>query len=506
MGGKRQYTLGAIVSYIAILFDIAAGIIYTPWMIHTLGDDQYALYALAISVINIFLIDFGIGAAVTRFLSIFYAEKKYEEAEKFLGIVYVVYILISFVIAIVLIIFYFVIDKIYLKLTADELIVFKRLFLIVATYSVISFPFQPQSGILIANEKFAFLKACNLGQKILTVGLIIVFLIMGGDVYTFVVINAFSAFVFILVKFFIIRKSTNQKIYFGKPKYNMAKKIFDFSIWVCIIGIAQRFIFNIMPTIIGAMIGSVEITLFSIASIIEGYCYVFTDAINGMFMPKVSRIMNESEGKNAKLFNLITLVGRYQIFTLGLLYIGFICLGKQFIMLWMGPGYELVYYGVIAMVFSSLFSAPMQVANTGLLVKGIVKPQAFIKIITAFINVICAILLLPQIGIMGAFISVLIAYCFGSILNFYLCNKYLSLDIHKYIKEIYSRWVLLAGILYISGSVLNRFIWLGGWFELLIKIGMICFIYAVCAYFIFIKHDEKLVLRQKIRGLIYKDR
>ena len=107
MNSGKQIKLGAVVSYITIVFNIIAGLIYTPWMIASIGKDNYALYTLALSIINIFLLDFGIGSSVTRFLSEYYAKGMRKEAEQFMGIFYKVFFVISAIIAFGLIIFYF---------------------------------------------------------------------------------------------------------------------------------------------------------------------------------------------------------------------------------------------------------------------------------------------------------------------------------------------------------------------------------------------------------------
>lgn len=67
MNSSKQIKLGALISYFAIAFNIVAGLIYTPWMISKIGQSNYGLYTLATSVISMFVMDFGMGAAVTRF-------------------------------------------------------------------------------------------------------------------------------------------------------------------------------------------------------------------------------------------------------------------------------------------------------------------------------------------------------------------------------------------------------------------------------------------------------
>ena len=85
INSKRQIKLGALISYAAIAFNMIAGLIYTPWMIGQIGKSNYGLYTLATSLITMFTIDFGLSAAVSRFLSKYNAEKNYELANNFLG-------------------------------------------------------------------------------------------------------------------------------------------------------------------------------------------------------------------------------------------------------------------------------------------------------------------------------------------------------------------------------------------------------------------------------------
>ena len=208
---NKQYILGAVISYGAIIFNIIAGLLYTPWMVRTLGADQYALYALAISIINIFLMDFGIGAAVTKFLSNYYAKGQQDDADRFMGVVYKTFIAISCVILLILLGVYCFLEEIYANLTPSELSTFKILFIIVASYSVLSLPLTSFNGTLMANERFIELKACNLGQKVLSVSLIILFLLVGWGVYALVLAHAATNLLFYSIKYWVIKRKTRQR-------------------------------------------------------------------------------------------------------------------------------------------------------------------------------------------------------------------------------------------------------------------------------------------------------
>ena len=92
MNSSKQIKLGAMISYIAIFVNIAAMLIYTPWMKNQIGMANYGLYNLAHSFITMFLMDFGIGASVARFVAKYRAENNLEAVNKLMGIVTKIYI------------------------------------------------------------------------------------------------------------------------------------------------------------------------------------------------------------------------------------------------------------------------------------------------------------------------------------------------------------------------------------------------------------------------------
>ena len=498
MSTKKQITFGALLSYGAIAFNILSGLLYTPWMIKNIGDDQFALYTLALSVINIFLLDFGIGSAVTKFLSNYYARKEYDKANMFMGIVYKVFFAISAVIALCLAVFYFFIDNLYAKLTVEELEVFKRLFIIVAAYSVLSFPFTTFNGTLMANERFIELKACNLGQKILSVALIIVFLLLNLGVYALVLVHAISNAIFILIKYYFIRRKTKQKAYLKAWDKDTAKSLFGYSVWMTVMTIAHRCIFNIMPTVIAAIVGSAEVTMFSLAATLEGYVFTFADAINGMFMPKISRILNNKNSEN-NLTSLMSKVGRFHVLTLGLIFIGFLCIGRDFIDVWMGDKYGTVYICALLLIFPSILYVPQQVAKTALLAKNIVKEQAFIYIAMAVVNLALSVLLLNILGVVGAAISVCVSYMIRTIGMNILYKVKLNVNLWSYFKYAYCKWLIAAVITTIAGFIVDMYIPLGGWFGLAVKVVIIVAVYGIMLAILFLNKENISKFLSKIK-------
>ena len=88
MNSSKQIKFGAVMSYFTIAFNMIAGLLYTPWMIEQIGQSNYGLYTLATSLITLFVMDFGMSAAVTRFISKYNAAGDQRAVNDFLGIVF----------------------------------------------------------------------------------------------------------------------------------------------------------------------------------------------------------------------------------------------------------------------------------------------------------------------------------------------------------------------------------------------------------------------------------
>lgn len=139
----NQLKAGATISYLALGINIITGLLYTPWMINSIGRTNFGLYTLAMSVISLFVFDFGLSSAVTRFIAKYLAMDRPDLANKCLGLVYKLYIYIDIVLFLALVIVYFFIPQIYEELTPEEIERFKVVYSIAAIYSVLSFPFIP---------------------------------------------------------------------------------------------------------------------------------------------------------------------------------------------------------------------------------------------------------------------------------------------------------------------------------------------------------------------------
>lgn len=449
---------------------------------------------------GMFMVDFGISAAVSKFLAQYITKGENEKIGNFLGIVYKLYLVLDIVILAIFSVVYFNVDVIYANLSVDEMATFKVIFIIIAVYNLIAFPFVTLSGILTAYEKFFQLKLCNIINKIGTVISTIIALLLGGGLFALVFINVFWNLITICIKLWIVLKDTSAKVNFSYWNKKELKDLFSFSVWATVISIMSRLVFNIMPSILAAVSGAKSAALFGIASTLEGYVFTFSDAVNGMFLPKTVRASYSNE-REKNLLGLMIRVGRINLSIVGLIVIGFGVAGIEFIRLWLGGGYTVVYICTMLMILPDLIYCPQQIGRTTLIAENKINYQAYIYIFVCIMNIAVALLLCPKLGVLGAGIAIGITYTLRLVLMTFVFDKVLKLNMKRFFYECHFKMLIpLAGTTAI-GAFLFLFSSSKGWIWFFCKCGIVVIIYAVLMWFMAWNKDEKQLVLGTVKSL-----
>lgn len=497
-GNGRQLRLGAVLSYFSIALNFLAGLFYTPWMVQTIGDGPYGLYTLANSLITLFTVDFGLSAATARYLSKYHAEGREEEANRLLGAVYKLYFAVDAVIFLILFTVFFFIDKIYVKLTPAELEQFRVVYLISAASCLFSLPFVTLNGILTAYEKFIQLKLADVLQRILTVGLIVWALLAGRGLYALVIIHALVGVAVVGFKYAVIRRATPVRAVFAGTEPGIYREVLGFSFWAMVTSLAARLIFTVSPSILGITAGSTAIAIFGIVTQIEGYAYTFTTAINGMFMPRISRMYAEGTD-GSQLMPLMLKVGRFQFALGGMILVGFFSVGRDFLSLWVkDPLYAPAYYGILAVILPGIFFNSLQIANTAMLVRKKVHVPALISVVIGVVNVGLSFPLSYRFGMLGACISIMIAYTLRVVLFVIASRRVLGLPMGQFLVGCYLRMTPVLLLSLGAGYLIDRYLPVGGWLYFGIRAMCVAVIYALLLVLIGLTRSERRAVARRI--------
>lgn len=486
---SRQIKIGILISYFSIGVNVLLTLLYTPWMIEKLGQEQYGLYTLATSLVSLIAFDFGMSAAVSRYLAKYRAEDMEDEANNFASAVFQIYFLIDVILLLVFIILFFCIEILYKGLTFAEIAIFKKVYLIVAFYTLLSFPGVPLNGILTAYERFIELKVTELIQRTLSVVLVVFFLLRGADVAAIVFANAIVGIPVMLVRFLIVKKDIGLKIKLNKRFRDIYRNILSFSIWSSIGSMSVNLTYSLVPSIFAITLNSTAIALYSPASVLGSYFYSVASAVNGMFLPTVSRYV--ADGSDEKITDLMIRVGRYQTFVMGLIYMGYVCVGDQFIYLWLGEDFSASYICAIFTMFPLIFRYSQQIGNTTIVAKNYVKLQGIIFIVITIAGNLLVLALSKCGGVVGGCVAVsftTMAYVFG--LN-YIHQRKVGINVRSFYKNCYSSMIIPMVAVSVAGRLVLPLVGSDNLMWFVVKTAIVVVVYISSMWKIGLRESEK---------------
>ena len=501
MSNRNERTGRAvIISYASIVFSVVTGLLYTPWLIRELGSSDYAIYTICVSLMTYFTVDFGIGAAITRFIAKYRASNEEHKINGLLGIALRLYLVIDIIAMVALTIMYFLLEHIYGGLTTAELQRMRVVFLITGMMTACCIPVMPLNGVFVAFGRVYEVKKFDLMQKALTVGLICLSLLTGRGLYVVVLINAAVTVVINGIKLVTIHKQERVIPKLQTKDRQITKSLLTFSAWVAIAMIADKFFFSFQPTLLGIFSDSTAISVFAVATSIEGYILLFADGLNGIFLPRVTNMVVKRNDPR-EITDLMIRVGRVQMLIVSLFIIGIITQGKDFIPLWFGTEYAESYYAAVIVLLPCFIHLTQSIATETLYATNQVRYRALSYTLSSTVNVILTALLAPRLGAMGAAIGIACGFVVGHelILNL-VYVKVLKLDIRRFFYKCHLKALPWLLVMLLTGWGIAMVWPVSGRLQMILRCCVCGLVYIVLAYLLYINKEEK----QYIKNLLNK--
>ncbi|MCZ2614368.1 polysaccharide biosynthesis C-terminal domain-containing protein [Bacteroides fragilis] len=454
----QSLRVGVIISYITTSFSIISGLVYTPYLIRTLGLSDYAIYILVFSVISYFSVDFGLGAFQTRNISRLIAEGKKKEIPNLLGVTTKLYLLIDVVLLLLLLPIYFFSDRIFTELTPLELSKFKAVFVYCVFYIICCFPLLPLDGIFIAYKKYALSNIIELTYRVLNFVLLISVLFYGFGLYSVVCVSVLVNIFFRLVRLSYVISKLKLRInllYFDK---SLLKTIWDFSSWATIGVIADKFFFAIIPMLMSAFTTTREVAFFAIVISIEGYVLSISRAMNNAFIPQIMSLI-VTDAPSEAYHNLLVKVGRINLYVVGFIITGLFSFGFEFLKFWLGEGFSTSYYAMVIVLLPCLFHLTQNIAEELIIAHNKMKFRAIVNIVGSVLSVLFIVILSPVYGAIGVAISVAISFILAhNVLADIFYKRLFNINILSYFQNCHFRILPIYILMFLLAVLINNIV------------------------------------------------
>jgi len=493
-----QLKKGAILSYITIFLTNSIGLLLTPFIIRSLGDAEYGLYTLIGAFVGYMtVLDFGLNNTIVRFVAKYRAEGDKKGEENFLAITMYIYGIISLVIGILGVIFYFNLDSIFENsLTLVELDKAKVMFIILIFNMVITLPGGSFTAICSGYEHFVFPRTINIVRYVVRSALVVGLLLLGGDAIGLVVLDTILNLIVIAFNGYYVIKKLKVKFKLHFFEMQLVKEIFSYSVWIFVFALVGQFQWQAGQVILGVMTNTTLVAIYAVGILLGTYYGAFSTAISGVFLPRATK-MTVANATGEQLTEMMVRIGRITFLILLLILGGFILFGKQFILLWVGKNY--IDAWLVALIIMIAYTTPLVQAFGNLILeaKSLFSFKAIIYISCIGIGTFFGAYTVASFGILGMIISTSTGWIISiAIMNIYY-HKVIGLNIPIFFRNLFSKILPVFSLIMVFGYFINQ-IQGDNWFNFAIKAVLYVTVYSLLMYFLGMRDSEKQLIKNVI--------
>lgn len=494
---------GSVLAYILIVVDIVVGMFFVPFLLQQLGDSEYGLYKLMFSTASyLSVLDFGIGATITRYVVKFKTEKKKQEEENFVAMGLLVYAALALVVLASAICISFAIPRMYaVSIPADKMNYARTMFLLLCTNTAVHLISHAYSGLFHAYERFVYSKLISIVKILFRVILIVVGVLLVKSALVIVVVDVALSLLVLLSNILYTKYSVRCRIKLYRWDRTLAKEAFIFTLAILVQSIINQFNTNVDNLVLGVYTTTATIAMYSVALQIFNMYSNLSTAISSVYLPSVSRAVFKGDSDDEVTEHIIR-PSRLQLIILLLALTGFYLFGKMFIEIWVGAEYMQVYLLICILLTTSTLELSQNTITAILKAKNMLHGKTLILACSTFVNAVLTFLLVPHFGALGAVIGTAFSLVFGYgvALNLYYHFK-IKVNMKTYYRKTYKGILFAAIISCLVGIPVSMFLNFGGWLGFAIKSGIYVVIYAVIMYLIGLNQEEKQLVYKLFKKL-----
>lgn len=502
---NNEIKIGAILSYVASAIGIISSLLFNPIIIKNLGKNEYGLYETIGSFVNyLAILDLGFSAVVVRYVAKYQAENEVNKRDEFLYTARRIYqILVLAILAIGSVMYCFIGTIFGTTFSNEELRKAHIMFIIVLMTTCVSIYSQVYGGALTGIERFIVPRLIRIVKIILGKIIAIVIVIYGADSIGY----TFDLFAFEMLSFVFLKVYSTRFVKFKKCRvaFSEIKELLVFTSFLLLQALASQLYWQIDKVVLGAMIGTEIVAVYSISLTLESLVSNISGSIKGMLLPRATKLSVEKD-KQDSLMPFMVKGGRIVLIGYAIMYIGIACFGREFITLWLGVEFIDAYMVYIILGLSALLPSILGVGETVLRAYNKHQFLSRVSIIAALINVGLTIIGIKTFGYIGAAYATAAGLIIGSTLFPLLYyKKVFPFSIRLFLKGVFSKLVVCFLIVTLFGVMLNYAFPVYAWSNLFFKAVIMVFVYILMLYIYGFTSYEKNIFKSYF-GFLNKKR
>ena len=482
----RKRNIGLVLSYTNTFLNMIIGLFLSSFLLRQLGDTEYGIYQTIASFANyLVLLEFGTGTVMARNLSVCRSKGESQlQIEKNISTIWSITSILALVIAMVSVVFYFLLDSIYANsLTSEQIAVGKNIFIFITIYLLASFYVQTLNGVMLAYEDYTYSSSTSIVRMVLRAALLVILLLNIKQAIIIAIIDAVLGVFLATFGFAYATKKFKVQIGFKNFDILVLKASLPLCLAIFLQAVINQANSNVGKFVLGVSIGPEDVSLYSVSLYIYSIFASLTTIPLSLYVPQVTNDVTSGK-RGRELTDSLVQPSRLIAIVGGLVLFGFIAAGRQFVDIVYGEKYSLAWVLAIILIGPMFINMTIGIVINVLDALNKRLTRSLILLISTGTNILLTIVLINCMGIIGAAVStgacmlfqvllLCIYYCKKIKINvFYLfCKAYKGILIYQilgaivgfcigtFIPNVYLSF-LVSGVVYIV-IALSGFLLLG---------------------------------------------
>lgn len=464
---KNQIKYGALISYVLIIGNALFGLLVTPYVLRMLGNSAYGVYkSIGSFSSSMVILDLGIGGTLMRYIAKYRANLQDEKIGPFVSMMVCEAGVLLPMIALVEFVLYCQLDRLYAgSFSASELALAKQMYVILSVSVLFTIIENFLNGIITGYNNFVLGNGMKLLKLAARIILIFALLPINKSALFLVAISLMLSVAGTVVQLVYICFHHPIKLTFNRKMWEkgVLKESFTYTLLMFLTIASAQVNGELDNVIVGAFCGANQVVIYSFGLVIWKMFEQLSTSVSGVVLPTVSKIIVQDDWET-KAQDFIVKIGRIQFILLGAAAVGFAVLGKEFISLWLGNGFEDVYLIVLILMVPSLFELCVNVCLAVLRAKNMLGFRTVVLVLSTVLNLVVSIAGIRLIGYFSAALGTAISFlvCSLLIMNGYYHKMFGFRMFHIYGRIMKGTWLCQI----VAGAILlvTSHYWNGSWF------------------------------------------
>lgn len=497
---------GSALSIVSLFVVVGIGFFMQPFMIRTLGDVHYAIWALAGTFTGWYaILDFGLNHAVSRFFTKSYSTDDETHCNIYASTGFYLYLglgAIAFLCSLVLAVAAF---QFYTEGTdgvqlgeGDKTLL--AIMIIMTGFSFAwEFPFRALYGVVLGSMRHDLAGVASIGFRLFGALQTFVILSLGGGLIAL----GFASIVIMLLQVYVyyrLAKRSYRPLEISPKNFRKdhAKSLFGYSFYAFMAQIGDIIIYSVDTVVVSILVSMAAVTHYNIA-------LTLTNHFKGLLMSSSSWMVSwltylDAQKDRAKTLYSMFFGYRFGTYFAGFIAFGLIMWGEPFITRWMGPDYVDAVPCLVALVIAATIQAIQEPNIRYMYATSNHHYFALCNILEGLLNLVLSLILVMSHGMLGVALGTLISCALirGFVHPLFVCRL---LGINYFVYYLRIGWYLLmvAAALLVPYTITTALV--GPTYRQLFTVGILSALsyFPIIYYIGFSTRD-----RQMIHGFLFR--